>query len=209
MAQGKYVELSVAQRTDVWRRWKAGESLHTIGRAFDRPHTSIHCLLAHHGGIVPAVRRRSVLALTVVERKDISRGLASGSSLRDIAKGLERAASTVCREVARHGGRPEYRAHEADQRAWDSTLRPKRCLLAIQVKLRKVVASKLILDWSPEQISGWLKIRYRRGRKQKPYKSDRIVLPCFGKGGRGCTSANEQLITHYEFIGCPGSQAVD
>jgi hypothetical protein len=46
MTQGKYVELSVAQRTDVWRRWKAGESLHTIGRAFDRPHTSIHCLLA-------------------------------------------------------------------------------------------------------------------------------------------------------------------
>src|SRR5258708_15906591 len=115
MAQGKRVELSVAQRTDVWRRWKAGESLHTIGRAFDRPHTSIHCLLAHHGGIVPAVRRRSVLALTVVE---------------------------------------------ADQRAWDSTLRPKRCLLAIHVRLRKIVASKLILDWSPEQISGWLKIRY-------------------------------------------------
>jgi len=74
MTQGKYVELSVAQRTDVWRRWKAGESLHRIGRAFDRPHTSIHCLLAHHGGIVPAVRRRSMLALTVVEREDISRG---------------------------------------------------------------------------------------------------------------------------------------
>ncbi len=106
MTQGKYVELSVAQRTEVWRRWKAGESLHRIGRAFDRPHTSIHCLLAHHGGIVPAVRRRSVLALTMVEREDISRGLASGSSIRDIAKGLERAASTVSREVARHGGRP-------------------------------------------------------------------------------------------------------
>jgi hypothetical protein len=83
MTQGKYVELSVGQRTDVWHRWKAGESLHTIGRAFDRPHTSIHCLLWHHGGIVPAVRRRSALALTVVEREDISRGLASGSSLRD------------------------------------------------------------------------------------------------------------------------------
>lgn len=69
MTQGKYVELSVAQRTDVWRRWKAGESLHRIGRAFDRPHTSIHCLLAHHGGIVPAARRRAVLALTVVERE--------------------------------------------------------------------------------------------------------------------------------------------
>src|SRR3981081_1423131 len=159
MTQGKYVELSVAQRTDVWRRWKAGESLHRIGRAFDRPHTSIHCLLAHHGGIVPAVRRRSVLALTVVEREDISRGLASGLSIRDIAKGLERAASTVSREVARHGGRPEDPAHEADQRAWNSALR-QRCLLAIHVRLRKMVARKLILDWSPEQISGWLKIQY-------------------------------------------------
>jgi IS30 family transposase len=160
MAQGKYVELSVAQRTDVWRRWKAGDSLHTIGRAVDRPHTSIHCLLAHHGGIVPRVRRRSLLVLTAAEREDISRGLASGSSIRDIAKGLERAASTVSREVARHCGRPEYRAHEADQRAWNSALRPKRCLLAIHVKLRKMVASKLILDWSPEQVSGWLKIQY-------------------------------------------------
>ena len=39
-------------------------------------------------------------------------------------------------------------------------MRPKRCLLAIHVKLRKLVASKLILDWSPQQISGWLKIQY-------------------------------------------------
>ena len=160
MAQGKYVELSVAQRTDVWRRWKAGESLHTIGRAFDRPHTSIHCLLAHHGGIVPAIRRRSVLALTVVEREDISRGLASGASLRKIARLLDRAASTVSREVARHGGRPEYRANEADQQAWDSALRPKQCLLGMREQLREIVASKLLLDWSPEQISGWLTTEY-------------------------------------------------
>jgi IS30 family transposase len=55
-------------------------------------------------------------------------------------------------------GRPEYRANDADQRAWDSALQPKRCLLAIHVKLQRMVASKLILDWSPEQISGWLKI---------------------------------------------------
>src|ERR1700676_3699815 len=160
MTQGKYVELSVAQRTDVWRRWKAGDSLHTIGRAVDRPHTSIHCLLAHHGGIVPAVRRRSRRVLTAVEREDISRGLASGASLRKIAQLLDRAASTVSREVVRHGGRPEYRANEADQRAWDSALRPKRCLLAIQEQLGEIVASKLLLDWSPEQISGWLKTEY-------------------------------------------------
>src|SRR5271168_826397 len=151
MTQGRDVELSVAHRTEVWRRWKAGESLHRIGRAFDRPHTSIHCLLSHHGGIVPPVRRRSLLVLTAVEREDISRGIASGSSIRGIAKALERAASTVSREVARHGGRPQYRAQEADHQAWESALRPKRCLLAIHAKLRKLVASKLILDWSPEQ----------------------------------------------------------
>ena len=131
MTQGKRVELSAAQKTDVWSRWKAGQSLHETGRAFGKQHTSIHCVLSHHGGIVPAARRRSLLVLTAAEREDISRGLASGSSLRDIAKGLERAASTVSREVARHGGRPEYRANEADHRAWESALRPKRCLLEV------------------------------------------------------------------------------
>ena len=74
MTQGKRAELSAEQRTDIWGRWKAGESLHEIGRTFGLPHTSIHCLLSHHGGIVPAVRRRSLLALTLAEREDISRG---------------------------------------------------------------------------------------------------------------------------------------
>jgi IS30 family transposase len=68
--------------------------------------------------------------------------------------------STVSREVARHGGRPQYRANEADHRAWESALRPKPCLLARKGKLQEIVASKLILDWSPEQISGWLKMQY-------------------------------------------------
>src|SRR5580704_13683978 len=85
-----------------------------------------------------------------------SRGLASGSSLREISRCLERAVSTVSREVARHGGRPAYRASPADGEAWQAALRPKRCLLSSNVKLRDIVASKLILDWSPEQISGWL-----------------------------------------------------
>src|SRR5882724_8290113 len=160
MTQGKRVGLSAAQRTEVWRRWKAGQSLHTIGRAFGKPHTSIHCLLSHHGGIVPPARRRSLLALTLPEREDISRGIASGSSIRKIAHLLDRAASTVSREVVRHGGRPEYRANEADAQAWKSALRPKPCLLAIHEKLQEIVASKLMLDWSPEQISGWLKIQY-------------------------------------------------
>src|ERR1700687_6436733 len=136
MRQGKRFGLSAVQKSELWCRWKAGQSLHEIGRALGKEHSSIRCLVARHGGIVPAVRRRSRRVLTAIEREDISRGLASGASFRKIAQLLERATSTVSREVARHGGRPEYRAHEADQRAWDLGLRPKRCLLAIPVKLQ-------------------------------------------------------------------------
>jgi IS30 family transposase len=160
MRQGKRFGLSATQKSDLWRRWKAGQSLHEIGRAFGKSHSSIRCVVSLHGGFVPAVRRRSLLALTLPEREDLSRGIASGSSIRAIAKLLECAASTVSREVRRHGGRPEYRANEADSQAWESALRPKPCLLAIHEKLREVVASQLRLDWSPEQISGWLKTQY-------------------------------------------------
>jgi IS30 family transposase len=167
MAQGKRERLSAEQRTDMWRRWKAGESLHEIGRAFGKGHGSIRFLLTQRGGIVPTARRRSLRTLTLAEREDISRGIASGSSIREIAKGLQRAASTVSREVARHGGRPLYRANEADSQAWESALRPKTCFLAIHGKLRTIVASKLSLDWSPEQISGWLKIRYPKNESMR------------------------------------------
>src|SRR3984957_18346163 len=160
MKQGRQFGFSAEQKLDVWRRWKAGQTLHEIGRAFGKEHSSIRCLVSRHGGIAPALRRRALLALTLLEREEISRGLASGSSIREIAKCLERAVSTVSREVARHGGRPAYRASQADGEAWQLALRPKRCLLSIHLKLRNLVASKLILDWSPKQISGWLKTQY-------------------------------------------------
>jgi IS30 family transposase len=160
MTQRIRIKLSAMQRTDMWSRWKAGQSLHEIGRAFGKDHVSIRFMLAQHGGIAPASRRRSPLRLTLGERENISRGIACGSSIREIAKGMRRAVSTVSREVARHGGRPRYRASDADHQAWESALRPKRCLLAIHGKLQEIVAGKLILDWSPEQISGWLKSQY-------------------------------------------------
>src|ERR1700719_1221839 len=98
-------KLSVVQRTDMWNRWKAGQSLNAIGRALGKDKQVIHFLLARHGGIAPPVRRRSRRALTLAEREDISRGMASGCSMRVIAQRLSRACSTVSREVARHGGR--------------------------------------------------------------------------------------------------------
>jgi IS30 family transposase len=111
MTAGKRTRLSASQRVEVWRRWKAGESLHAIGRALGKAHPVIHLLLKRHGGIAPAARRRSLITLTLAEREDISRGIACDSSIRAIAKGLDREASTASREVARHGGRPQYRAN--------------------------------------------------------------------------------------------------
>jgi IS30 family transposase len=160
MRPGTRFGLSPIEKREVWSLWKQGQSLHAIGRAFDKPHSCIRAVLLPRGGIPPLARRRSRLALTLAERENISRGIASGTSIREIASHLDRAPSTVSREILRHGGRPAYRAHDADRQAWVSALRPKRCLLACNRKLRNIVASKLILDWSPEQISGWLKIEY-------------------------------------------------
>jgi IS30 family transposase len=161
MTAGKRFRLSEMQRAEIWRRWKAGHSLHAIGRALSRAHPVVHRLLKQHGGIAPPLRRRSLLSLTLAEREDVSREIAGGCSIRDIAKGLQRAASTVSREGGpRHGGRARYRANQADQQAWESALRPKPCRLATHTKLRKIVASKLALNWSPQQISGWLKQHY-------------------------------------------------
>ena len=66
MRLGRRYGLSAAQKTEIWRRWKAGESLHEIGCALGKDHGSIHFLLSQHGGIVPAVRRRSERTLTLV-----------------------------------------------------------------------------------------------------------------------------------------------
>src|SRR3974390_2479681 len=108
MIEGKRRGLSAGQKAELWRRWKAGQSLNEIGRALGKDHVVIHFVLARHGGIAPPVRRRSQRVLTLAEREDISRGIASGCSLRMIAQQVRRAPSTVSREVGRHGGRAQY-----------------------------------------------------------------------------------------------------
>jgi hypothetical protein len=147
MAQGKRNGLSTEQRTEMWRRWKAGESLHEIGRAFGKGHGSIRFLLTQRGGIVPAARRRSPRTLTLAEREDISRGIASGSSIREIASGLQRPVSTVSREGVPHGRRPLYGASEADRQAWESALRPKVCFLANHETLRSSESVSLTANY--------------------------------------------------------------
>jgi IS30 family transposase len=151
---------SESQKTLMWDRWQKGDSLHQIAKLFDRYHTSIRGILAETGGIRPAPRRRSRLALTLAEREDISRAVVAGHSIRSIASSLGRAPSTISRELSRNGGEERYRASQADQAAWDRARRPKICKLAENRTLAHIVADKLQLLWSPEQIAGWLKHIY-------------------------------------------------
>lgn len=152
--------LNAAQQAEIWRRWRAGESLRAIGRALDWRTPCIFRFVARAGGRAPGPRRRSRLALTAHEREEISRGLASGDSLRMIGRHLGRAPSTISREVRRHGGSVGYRAARADAQAWDRSRRPKPCRLATRPALRAAVAAKLALEWSPQQIAGWLRRVY-------------------------------------------------
>jgi len=112
------------------------------------------------GGVRPPVRHRPVRHLSLVEREEISRGVAAGESLRVLARRLGRAPSTLSREVARNGGRHQYRAHRADRAAWQRARRSKACKLASNQALRAVVEELLADRWSPQQIAGRLRRTY-------------------------------------------------
>jgi IS30 family transposase len=148
------------QKALMWERWQKGESLGSIARLFDRDHPSIERIIREHGGIRPPERRRAPCALTLAEREEISRGIATGCSIRSIATSLERSPSTISREIKRNGGKRGYRANLAEQAAWDRAHRPKTCKLVENRALAQIVARKLQLEWSPEQIAGWLKHTY-------------------------------------------------
>lgn len=154
------IQYTEADKALMWERWRRGESLNSIGRLFDRRHTTVQQMLARTGGIQPPPRRRSRLALTLAEREEISRGLMAGLAVRRIAASLGRAPSTVSREIERNGGQRAYRASTADEAAWDRARRPKRCKLALHPSLARLVAQRLQLEWSPRQIAGWLRRSY-------------------------------------------------
>jgi IS30 family transposase len=160
MKQRPRIYYTENQKALMWERWQKGESLQQIAQLFDRNHSSIERILAENGGIRPAPRRRSRLALTLAEREEISRAVAGSQSIRSIAMSLERAPSTISREIKRNGGQECYRANKADQAAWDRAHRPKTCKLVENRTLAHIVAGKLQLLWSPEQIAGWLKRTY-------------------------------------------------
>ncbi|NRB42052.1 MAG: IS30 family transposase [Pseudomonadales bacterium] len=152
--------MSDQKKAIIWKLWINGDPMINIARAIEKPPATIFSYLRYHGGIQPYSRTRSSITLSLAEREEISRGLAANYSVRKIASQLERSPSTISREVSRNGGVSKYRAAEADAAAWKRAKRPKLCLLAENTELKKIVTGKLSQDWSPEQISGWLKLAY-------------------------------------------------
>lgn len=151
---------TAAQRALMWDRYQQGESLADIARLFDRFYSSIERHIAATGGIRPPERKRPAHCLSLEEREEISRGLVTNESIRSIATRLTRSPSTISREINRNGGYHDYRASDAERAAWERAKRPKPCKLRCNKPLCQIVARKLKAQWSPQQISGWLKKTY-------------------------------------------------
>ncbi len=172
MKYRRRIYYSAEQRAEIWDRWQRGESMRSIGRVFDRQSSSVFSIISPTGGIRPPDRKRGELALSPAEREEISRGISMKQSLRMIARRLDRAPSTISREVRRNGGSSDYRATASDQAAWDRALRPKTCKLACYPQLVRAVSAKLRRKWSPEQIAGWLKRVFpREAHKQVSHET--------------------------------------
>ena len=185
----RYSDVEVVE---VWDRRQAGESHRSIGRRLGRSAASIRAVVESSGGVRPRRRCRSGEQLSLVEREEISRGLAAGDSMRSIASRLGRAPSTISRELARNGGRGSYRAHAAEKRAWVRGRRPQMCKLAANPQLRRVVEEKLQIRWSPQQISRWLAVTYR-GIEEMQVSHETIYVTLFIQARGGL---KRELTTH-------------
>lgn len=151
---------SKAELGEIWRRWREGESVASIARALRCSSNVVGTQLRAHGGISPRAKKQRSGSLSLAEREEISLLLAQDYSGRAIAQKLGRDAGAICREINRNGGRAFYRAVSAQQRAEQQIRRPKLCKLQDNERLCEIVASKLECNWSPEQISGWLKVEF-------------------------------------------------
>jgi IS30 family transposase len=152
--------LSESAKDRIWELRAEGLSEREIARRLRLGQNTVGIYLRAVGGIRPRPRRRAERCLSLEEREEISRALASGQSARQIARGLGRSHTTIAREIGRCGGRRRYRAHHADRQAWQRARRPRPTKLALCAELRRAVQERLELEHSPEQIAGWLRFAY-------------------------------------------------
>ncbi|CAB3910359.1 hypothetical protein LMG26846_04978 [Achromobacter insuavis] len=149
--------MTAQRKSRIWELWRKGTPMSSIACDIAKPPATVFSYLLYHGGIPPRSRTRRAECLSAQERESISRGLARGASDRAIGRELGRSASTISREVSRNGGPGKYRACDAEKQFLKRGRRPKPYLLASEPELRSIVTRLLEADWSPEQISGWLK----------------------------------------------------
>ena len=186
------LKLTPVEVEEIWARWRSGQAVKVLARQMRVNPSTVRDLLHRTGGIRPVPKRRWELGLSLAEREEISRGLAAGLSVRMIAAGLGRASSTVSREVLGNGGLSGYRAAAADRAAWSRAVRPKATKLATSPALAALVSAKLELDWSPQQIAGWLKIEFPDdGQMQVSHESIYRSLFVQSRG-----SLRKELTTH-------------
>ena len=145
--------LTAAEHGELWRRWKAGEPVKSISQALGQPYHLLYHQIRIRGGVAPSVPLRSRRALSLPDREEISRGLSAQHSIRQIARRIGKAASSVSREIRRNGGASQYRATHAEAAFWRRARRPKPCLLAQHPRLRRQVIRGLQRCWSPQQIA--------------------------------------------------------
>lgn len=156
----KAIGFTVEQENLIWDLHRRGESIREIERVLGETMPRIRRFLRESGGIRPVPRARRIGHITAGEREEVSRGIAAGESARAIAEKLGRSPSTIAREIARNGGRIAYRAARADAAAYVRARRPKMSILCARPSLRETVMAKLNVQWSPQQISVWLRREY-------------------------------------------------
>jgi IS30 family transposase len=175
------VRLTVAEKVLIEQRWRAGVPSKQIAREMGEAYRTVHDQVDRLRRRPPRPRTRSGRQLGLAEREEISRGLATGDSLRAIAARLGRAPSTVCREVGRNGGRRRYRGERAEEQAWVRGRRPKAAKLAVCQELRVVVEDRLALQWSPQQIARWLPVEFP-DQEQMRVSHETIYMSLFVQG---------------------------
>src|SRR5712691_1811611 len=157
---GRAHRLTCAERLELQRRVRAGETHAVAATALGCSAKSVQRLLGKTGGVKSRARPQSALRLSLPEREEISRGLLAGDSCRVIARRLGRSPSTVSRDVAAAGHRERYRAWRADETAHRRAHRPKIAKLIAVPRLRRAVERGLRLRWSPQQITARLVLDY-------------------------------------------------
>ena len=170
ISRAKDLRLTRQERLEVRRCIAAGESFEEVADAVRCTTKTVQRLINAVGGLQLRDGNRSKLRLSLVEREEIPPRYQGGYSLRQIAGRLDRAPSTIVREVHHNGGRARYQAVHADDAVGRQARRPKEAKLTRCPRLRAEIESMLDKRWSPQQISARLLVEFPSIGGRRPFR---------------------------------------